>query len=317
MIAPGYLLKLLAMLLGIYSSSSLASIPFDSSLLGSLQLRQGDSSSEMISSCIAECSVIGKAYDVRNKEMLYQEEYQDFEGAGEGLKEVFYRNLSGEVFAYKLVDTQNSSIAPVYWFLDFRLEQIQYVAYPQSASQNNLIAAINDLDSAGFLQKFSEIWGEQASRDNERDYLAGVTREMLQSDIKSIELNREKPIIADAGFDAFIRSYWDQLLDKSINFKFVLPSRQSTLPMKIGSLSSNKCSRTVFDAMDPSHQPSFEDGGFQCFRIQASNWLINQLLGSIYLVYDKEQRLAVFKGLSNIRDDGNKRLNTYITYEYF
>ena len=125
-----------------------------------------------------------------------------------------------------------------------------------------------------------------------------------------------QPLIADAGFDAFIQKNWSVLLNKAIKFEFVVPSRSSSVVMNLDSINTSKCRKNVISKADPLHTVTLQNKKLSCFRIRAKNWLIKQFLGNIYLVYDEQKRLMMFKGLSNIRDDGNKRLYAYIMYNY-
>ena len=74
--------------------------------------------------CLSNCTIVGMAYRLDTGKFVYREEHQLLAPA---YHEVFYRNSLGEAFAYKLIDSIDYPFAPDFWFLDFRLQQLQAV----------------------------------------------------------------------------------------------------------------------------------------------------------------------------------------------
>ena len=328
--AGGDMRFFLICLLGVFISSRVVAIPFPKETGDSVALFGGLDSSlsdnhtgndHARMSCIIKCSVIGNAYRVDDKKKVYREEHLLTRDNGRDRREVFYRNNQNSVFAYKFVDSEYSTVAPDYWFADFRLDNFQFAAREKDfQNDQGLFTANTSLDSEEFIQEYGDIWQESNSAsDKLYDYLNTITDQLRAKSTGSLldDGIKEGGLIADAGFDAFVRRHWSKLTQESVRFRFVLPSRETALPMVISQIAKERCQRSVFNEMRESHIPKKIESGYECFRIKARNWLISQIVGSIYLVYDNDRRLAIFKGLSNIRDDGNKRLYTYITYQYF
>lgn len=276
--------------------------------------------------CLSDCTIVGMAYRLDTGKFVYREEHQLFTPA---YHEVFYRNSVGEAFAYKLIDSADYPFAPNFWCLDFRLQQLQAVKRQLEVDGSSIgvgdasyvHAWQEEISRKSFYELFAFRWGKQdGNRSQEIALLQQFSKPYLPS--KNLIADRSaldpafQPLIADAGFDAFIQNNWKALLSEAIEFKFVVPSRSSSVAMSLDSIDISKCRKNVISKADPLHTVALQNKKLNCFRIQAKNWLIKQFLGNIYLVYDEQKRLMMFKGLSNIRDDGNKRLYTYIMYNY-
>jgi hypothetical protein len=109
------------------------------------------------------------------------------------------------------------------------------------------------------------------------------------------------PVVIDAGFDEFVRSNWDSLLEgEKKHFMFPFAEKSSLLELRI---KRSGC--------------SYETTSDQCFKLELSNWLVRMLVAPIELGYDPEQRRLVrYRGLSNIGDGKGNGLVVDIRYLY-
>jgi hypothetical protein len=105
------------------------------------------------------------------------------------------------------------------------------------------------------------------------------------------------PLVADAGFDEWVRAAWDPLTrGQPQSMQFLVPSR----------LRAYRFDVSPVDSGDPA---------LQGFRLQLGGWL-GWLAPSINVAYDAQtRRLVRFEGLSNLRDDsGGKPLKVRIEF---
>lgn len=93
------------------------------------------------------------------------------------------------------------------------------------------------------------------------------------------------PVVADAGFDEWVRAQWEPLTSGGAqSMRFLVPSRLRTYRFEVAPV----------DAGEP---------GLRAFRLQLGGWL-GWLVPAIEVAYDAQtRRLVRFEGLSNLRDD--------------
>jgi hypothetical protein len=93
------------------------------------------------------------------------------------------------------------------------------------------------------------------------------------------------PLVADAGFDEWVRAAWDPLTrGQPQSMQFLVPSRLRAYRFEVSPVDSD----------DPS---------LRAFQLRLGGWL-GWLAPSIYVAYDAQtRRLVRFEGLSNLRDD--------------
>ena len=104
-------------------------------------------------------------------------------------------------------------------------------------------------------------------------------------------LPRTKEMVADAGFDEFVRAHWDALLSgQSKKLDFLVPSRLGVHAFRVSHVHA-----TVTDGI-----PS------QVFRLRLSG-VLGWVLPAIEVYYSDAQRTLVrYEGLSNLQDaEGN------------
>jgi hypothetical protein len=122
-----------------------------------------------------------------------------------------------------------------------------------------------------------------------------------QPSVSSVKPGNALPVVIDAGFDAFVRENWHSLVaGERKQFQFPFAARESVVELSIASASCSYATETD-----------------QCFTLELNNWLLSMLADPIELGYDaKLQRLARFRGISNISDDAGEALAVDIHYRY-
>lgn len=94
-------------------------------------------------------------------------------------------------------------------------------------------------------------------------------------------------LVADAGFDAFVRDHWDELLaGQSVPLYFLVPSRLDYLSFKVKKVG----------------EETIEGRRAQRLRL-ALGGLLGLFVSGIDVVYDDQTRVLMqFRGLTNVRD---------------
>jgi hypothetical protein len=116
-------------------------------------------------------------------------------------------------------------------------------------------------------------------------------------DAEAAALISTGPLVADAGFDEWVRASWDALAaGRTLSMQFLVPSRLRTYRFEV----------VPVDAGDPA---------LRAFRLRLGGWL-GWLVPSIDVAYDAaSRRLVRFAGLSNLRDDaGDAQLKVRIEF---
>ena len=176
---------------------------------------------------------------------------------------VVYRCADGTAFARKRVDYAASALAPAFQFEDVRL------GYREGLRR---------------IDGDAQLWVRTPDSDKER----------------SATLEAAAGLVADAGFDEFIRRQWQPLLaGETVPLEFAVPSRLESLGFQVRRLGPQ--------ALDG--EPA------EVFRLRLGGWL-GWLAPHIDVAYGREsRRLLRFEGLSNLRsDDGRSQLVARIEF---
>ena len=195
----------------------------------------------------------GVARNPATRAEMYREQHWMRSQAGRLVERlVLYRCPDGTAFARKRVDYRNSAISPAFAFEDRR-----------SGHREGLRRA-----SAPTL--FFQAPGSGAERTT------GIAKPGL---------------VADAGFDEFIRRQWSGLIaGRIVPLEFALPSRLRSLPFSV---------RRQGQAVVAGEKA-------WVFRLKLDG-LLGLVAPSIDVSYGQaSQRLLRFQGLSNLRDDAGK-----------
>jgi hypothetical protein len=207
----------------------------------------------------------GVARDPGSQQLLYREHHLVRRSEGQPTERlVLYRCADGTPFARKRVDYRASAQAPEFSFEDVRM------GYREGLRRTGGV---------------DTVWVRDGRDDAERSAPVQDAKARL---------------VADAGFDEFIRRQWQPLLaGESVPLQFAVPSRLQTLGFKVG------------------RQGSGQQGGepAETFRLRLGG-LLGWIAPHIDVAYGRDsRRLLSFEGLSNLRtDDGRSQLVARIEF---
>lgn len=176
---------------------------------------------------------------------------------------VVYRCADGTAFARKRVDYAASALAPAFHFEDVRL------GYREGLRR---------------VGEDARLWVQVSAGDGER----------------SAALDAGAGLVADAGFDEFIRRQWRPLLaGETVALEFAVPSRLDSYGFTVRRRGSGEAAGE----------------GAEIFRLRLGG-LFGLLAPHIDVAYGREsRRLLWFQGLSNLRDDqGDDQLQARIDF---
>jgi hypothetical protein len=204
----------------------------------------------------------GKAWDMQKNRVLYTESHWSrFENGQISERTVLYRCADGTPFARKIVSYASSALAPAFQFQDRRFD------YSESLRWQNGKPRVQFSGPGGK--------GERA-------------------------LANKPNLVADAGFDNFIRARWQALSrnDKQA-LQFAVPSRLKSYGFHLQRTGSTRY----------ANQPA------QVFKLGLDG-LLGYIAPSIEVTYsNRDQRLLQFKGLTNILGSrGDKPVNAIIEF---
>lgn len=204
----------------------------------------------------------GQAWDLQKKRMLYTESHwSQFENGQIRERTVLYRCPDGTPFARKTVSYANSAMAPGFQFKDSRFDYSEALRWQNGRPR---------VQFSGPNRK-----GERA--------LANIPN-----------------LVADAGFDNFIRARWQALSrnDKQ-SLQFAVPARLKSYGFHLQRTGSTRY----------ANQPA------QVFKLGLDG-LLGYIAPSIEVTYsNRDRRLLRFKGLTNIlNDNGEKQLSAVIEF---
>ena len=194
----------------------------------------------------------GEAREPESDRLLYREQHLVRRRDGEPTERlVLYRCGDGTPFARKKVDYRGSSLAPEFAFEDARL------GYGEGLRRRTGVESVWVREGAGVAER-------------------------------SAALGDDTRLVADAGFDEFIRDNWSSLVSgQSVPLRFAVPSRLQSLGFKV------------------DRQGSVQLGGepAETFRLRLGG-LLGWIAPHIDVAYGRDsRRLLRFEGLSNLRDD--------------
>jgi hypothetical protein len=212
----------------------------------------------------ADRSFTGYARSLDGNRLLYVESHSvsDSGSAGE-TRVVLYRCADGAPpFARKQLDYASDRLAPAFEFEDAR---------------------------SGF--------SEGLRRDARG--LEVFERAGANARLRSEMLSRAGALVADAGFDEYVRDRWDQLLKGgSAEVPFLVPSRLDSVNFKV---------RKVADA-------TIDGEAASVFRLSVAGPL-GWFLPDIDVSYrTRDKRLMRYRGITNIRDAGGQMLSAQIDF---
>ena len=210
-----------------------------------------------------DLSTVGKAYDPGTNEILYTE----YHCVTDDQRIVEYRDIEDKLIAHKIVNYSTGLLTP-------------------SFVQHNL--------NQGDMMKVEVI-------EDRVEMQRRVIEEGVDVNPQSKLLKLNLPLVIDAGFDNFIREYWNSLVQgEVITFQFPAAARVDLFDFKVNRMNC-----------------SSGDATQQCFNLRLDSWLLRMLVDPIELGYDKEsRRLKRFQGLANIEDKNGNGYTVDIRYQY-
>ena len=216
-------------------------------------------------SCMADFVVRfeqGKAWNADRSRLMYTESHwTTIESNVLKNRTVVYRCADGTAFARKEINYARSALAPEFSFNDIR---------------------INYQEGLRWQKDGPELWFVRHAQRQQK------------------LLNNSSKLVADAGFDVFVKSNWPALsAARRQNLQFAVPARLTSYAFnlqRINNLPFNK-------------EPA------QSFKLSVDGWL-GLIAPNIEITYSANtKRLLRFKGLSNILNDkGEKPVNVIIEF---
>jgi hypothetical protein len=211
----------------------------------------------------ADLTFIGRAHALDTGALLYVESHS-VAGAGEAreFRVVSYRCANGAVFARKTLDFNGARLAPAFALVDARSgvsEGLERVA-------------------PGMISVFERAPGAPA---------------------RSKALNEIPGLVADAGFDEFVRARWDALeAGDALVVPFVVPSRLGAVSFRV-----RKTGATTIDGQEAS-----------VFRLSVAGAL-GWFLPDIDVSYRRgDRRLLRYRGITNLRDSAGEMISAQIDF---
>jgi hypothetical protein len=215
--------------------------------------------------CMADVEVRfeqGRAWNLSKTQLLYTESHwTTSENNVLKNRTVVYRCADGTAFARKEINYARSALAPAFSFIDTRFNYQEGLRWQ------------NDQPELWIIRN-------------------GQKQQKL--------LSNSDTLVADAGFDVFIKKHWPALTaSRRQTLQFAVPSRLTSYGFnlqRINSLAFNK-------------EPA------QSFKLGLDSWL-GLIAPNIEITYSQNtKRLLRFKGLSNIlNDQGEKPVNALIEF---
>ena len=205
----------------------------------------------------------GNAFEQGSGKMLYSEShFIHYLNDKVQDRVVLYRCPNGRAFARKLLQIKGRPLMPEFELLD------QRTGYREGLATR-----------AGALTVFYQSSAKKSE--------------------KSETLDATRALVADAGFDEFVRSHWKELLEgKAVPLDFVVPSQLDYLGFKVKWL----------------RQSTVEGDPAQVFKLAPSG-LLGLLTSGLEVTYaDADRSLREFEGISNIRDLSGDNYQTKIVF---
>lgn len=210
----------------------------------------------------APSSAIGQAFSLETGDLVYTEKHIKLDRAQH---QVMYSEPDGTEFARKQIDFSRSLIRP---------------SFQQLNDRNGEAIEVKQVGET-FLVKYRKQNGSEAKEDTIAD----------------------KPnMVIDAGFDAFVRQYWQPLISgKTMDIEYLVPSKHTTFSFR-------------FQQADCLADTS---PSAVCFTLSPVSWLVKMAVDPIVVAYDSStQRLLRFTGRANISNAAGKYQSVDIRYQY-
>ena len=207
---------------------------------------------------------VGRAYDTASGKLLYLERHVETVAGNAILTDdVTYVDAEGRTFATKRVDFQANPFVP-----DFKLT-------------NGRTGHLEALSRAG--RNGVDIRFREAARDP----------------LQQTRLEQLAKALADAGFDRFIESHWEELIaGEQIVRHFLVPSRLEFMAFRI------------------RRDEAPDEASTVTFVMEIDSTLLRLVVSPIVVTYDRmTRRLVRYAGLSNIRDENGDNFRVEVVFD--
>lgn len=188
------------------------------------------------------------------------------------------------------------------------------VADPGGANEERVVIYRCSAESAPFARKHLDYRAARTAPafdfdDARNGFAEGLNREGnsltvfaragTQAPVRAERLNNRGPLVADAGFDEFVRERWAELeRGSALRVPFLVPSLQGSVNFR-----ARKVSETVIDGELAS-----------VIRLSLAG-PVGWFLSDIDVSYRKlDRRLMRYRGLTNIRDAAGRLLEAQIDF---
>lgn len=131
---------------------------------------------------------------------------------------------------------------------------------------------------------------------------------ILFSADKQRAVDFEPPLVLSSGFYHFILDHWRELHEgRVLVFDFAVPSRLATVRLRMYALPDGAAAMGAAPESDP---------GWFYVRVEAANKLLSWLVKPLTVALDDQQRLMLYRGIANVRDDDGHQPQVLISYRY-
>jgi hypothetical protein len=169
------------------------------------------------------------------------------------------------------------------------------------------LLSVNELDSTGsfvspaYSQNYPDTgFSEGARRDG--------SKLILFSGRKQKAVGFDAPLVVSSGFYHFILEHWDQLqAGQSLTFDFAVPNRLTTVRLRMHAQPNGAATMGAGARADPS---------WFYVKVEAANTLLSWLVQPLTVAFDAQQRMVLYRGIANVRDERGNTPQVLIHYRY-
>ncbi|PVZ66392.1 hypothetical protein [Pelagibaculum spongiae] len=154
-------------------------------------------------------------------------------------------------------------------------------------------------------QSFSELVSVTApsvEASNQKKNISVLVKK--NSNSQSTQLIAKKGSIIDAGFDAFIRTYWLKLQRQTVTAQLLLMPAADWLSVNISKIANTKCQRN-----------STQLNVALCLQIKPDSFWLSVLAPDLMVGYNENKKLSTYLGPSNLVIDSESPM-VFITYQH-
>jgi hypothetical protein len=179
----------------------------------------------------------------------------------------------------------------------------------QDASGRTIVSKSLDFSrsiTAPAIDQVDQRTGTRVFTRHEDGRLQAGYQRNADADLRTDTVRLTPDLIVDAGFDPFVRTQWQQLLaGDSVKASFFVPSRLDTVTVSIAPVAREECAEAPGEVLCLVVRPAG--------MLRVVGWFVEPLR----LAYDiEQQRLQMFRGLSNLLDNEGNPQDVVVLFEY-